>query len=192
MLHWFSDDDVLMYTTCWSTFAVTCLRRCAGCRLNSTPQTRDHGSTTFSPMQVNPCWLEEKHFLQTAVRTRPPFSAHRRGRRPPPIYSRSTLKSGSSRTQPRHLEHLATSLQTLADNDWRSHRSSDDCEEPGRGVVKSRHQELQERSKRRIRKYLGMALEKQQGASLPEDDAVDFAPVIESPVLQAANDHPSS
>ena len=46
--------------------------------------------------------------------------------------------------------------------------SSDNEEDPSRGLVLSRHRKLQQRSQRRIRKYLGMALEKQHGASLLE------------------------
>ena len=51
----------------------TCLRRCGGYRLSSTPQTRVHGSMTFSTMQVNQCWpgwKENAHIVphQTAVR----------------------------------------------------------------------------------------------------------------------------
>ena len=52
----------------------------------------------------------------------------------------------SSRTQQRHLEYQTTSLHTLANNDWNSHsssRSSDDEEESGRDLVKSRHRKLQ-------------------------------------------------
>ena len=93
-------------------------------------------------------------------RMSPAAMPKRRDRRPPLVHSRSTLKSSPSRTQQRHLEYLATSLQTLANNDWGSHRvsrSSDNEEEPGRGLVKKH-----ERSKRCIRKYVGMALEKQQ------------------------------
>ena len=80
-------------------------------------------------------------------------------------------KQDANRTQQRHLEYLVMSLQTLANNDWGSHSSSsisDNEEEPGRGLVRSRHRKLQQRSKRRIRKYLGVTVENQQGASLLE------------------------
>ena len=49
------NDDGLKCSACWSAFGaslpfvcvVTCLRRCGAYRLNSTPQTLDHGSTTL-------------------------------------------------------------------------------------------------------------------------------------------------
>ena len=102
------------------------------------------------------CWLHD----QTSGRALPRCRSGGIARRPP-VHSRSTLKSSSSRTQQRHLEYLATSLQTLANNDWGSHRgssSSDNEEEPGRGLVKrpKTAAEVQEAHPQ------GMALEKQQ------------------------------
>ena len=73
----------------------------------------------------------------------------RRDRRQTPVSSRAKLKSRTSWTQQRHFEYLATSLRTLANNDWGSHSSpssSDSQGEPSRGLVKSRHRVLQPRS----------------------------------------------
>ena len=94
MFHWHSSGDGLVCTACWCTFgaslpfvcAVTCLRRCGGYRLNPTPLTLDHGSTTLPTVQVNqwwPGWRKNARAtpnivsLFTAVRIRSPARAPR-------------------------------------------------------------------------------------------------------------------
>ena len=81
----------------------------------------------------------------------------------PSVISRAALKSRTSQTQQRHLEYLATSLQSLDNNDWGSHsssNSSDEMEELGLRLAQKQTPKLRLRSKRRIRKNLGMAQER--------------------------------
>ena len=101
------------------------------------------------------------------------------------IHSEVPLKPNAA-TTPRVSGDLIADAGQQRLGSHSSSSNSDNEEEPGRGLVRTRHRKLQNGSKRRIRKYLEMALEKQQEASLlavlslvlREDYAADSALVI--------------